>query len=252
MRVAVGGEHLEHAVLDLQDRDVERTAAKVVHRDDAAVAPVEPVRQRCGRRLVDDAKDFEAGESPGVARRGALRVVEVRRHGDDGAIHLEIELALFPEMVFGALPQLAKDERGDLRRGELAVVETDAHDPAGLASDPERQQRRLATDVVDAAAHESLDGVHAPRRRRQQATLRFAAHEERPILTKRHDRRHERIARRVTDDVRHTVAHVCDKTVRRPEVDSYDFTHVFGLQSPVFVAEAKASALRFRRVFVGL
>ena len=157
MCVAVGGEHLEHAVLDLEDRDVERPSAKVVHRDDAAVAPVETVGQRRRRRLVHDAKHLEPGETTGVARRGSLRVVEVGRHRDDGAIHLEVELALFPEMVLRALLQLAQDERGNLRRRELAIVETDPDDPTGLATDPERQQRSLVTDVVDAAAHESLD-----------------------------------------------------------------------------------------------
>jgi hypothetical protein len=37
MCVPVGGENLEHAVLDLQDRDVEGASAKVVHRDRSAI-----------------------------------------------------------------------------------------------------------------------------------------------------------------------------------------------------------------------
>ena len=76
-------EHLEHAVLDLEDRDVEGAAAEVVDGDDALVALVEAVGQARRRRLVDDAQHLEAGQAPGVARGRALRVVEVGRHRDD-------------------------------------------------------------------------------------------------------------------------------------------------------------------------
>ena len=87
-------EHLEDAVLDAQDRDVERAAAEVVDGDEAGVPLVEAVGQRRRGRLVDDAQDLEAGDAAGVARRGALRVVEVGRHGDHRAIDLGIDLAL--------------------------------------------------------------------------------------------------------------------------------------------------------------
>jgi len=33
VRVAVGRQHLEHAVADVEDGDVERAAAEIVHRD---------------------------------------------------------------------------------------------------------------------------------------------------------------------------------------------------------------------------
>ena len=58
---------------------------------------VEAVGERRRRRLVDDAQHFEAGDAAGVARRGALRVVEVGRHGDDRAIDFGVELALLGE-----------------------------------------------------------------------------------------------------------------------------------------------------------
>src|SRR3546814_6903981 len=44
--VAVGRLHLEHAVPDLQDRDVERAAAKVVDGDRLAVLLLKPVGER--------------------------------------------------------------------------------------------------------------------------------------------------------------------------------------------------------------
>ena len=52
---------------------------------------------------------------PGVARGGALRVVEVGRHGDHRAIDLVVELALLGEELLGAVLQLAQDEGRDLR-----------------------------------------------------------------------------------------------------------------------------------------
>src|SRR5207237_635729 len=51
-RVAVGRFHLEHAVTYVQNRDVERTTAQVVHRDCLVGLLVQPVGQRRSRRLV--------------------------------------------------------------------------------------------------------------------------------------------------------------------------------------------------------
>ena len=73
--VAVGRLHLEDAVADLEDRDVEGAAAEVVDRDRAAALLVEAIGERRGRRLVDDAQHFEARRScrrpwsPGAGRR---------------------------------------------------------------------------------------------------------------------------------------------------------------------------------------
>ena len=85
--VAAGREHLEDAVLDGHDRDVERAAAEIEHRDQAAALAhaMRAVRERGRGRLVEDADDVEAGDLAGVARRLALRVVEVRGHGDHRA-----------------------------------------------------------------------------------------------------------------------------------------------------------------------
>ena len=116
MGVAVGRQHLEDAVLDAQDRDVEGAAAEVVDRDDAGVALVEAVGQRRSRRLVDDPEHLEAGDAAGIARRRALCVVEVGGHGDDRSIDLEVDDALRREVLLGAPLQLAKHEGRDFRR----------------------------------------------------------------------------------------------------------------------------------------
>ena len=83
VRVAVGRLDLDHAFADFEDRDVERAAAEVVDRDGLVLLLVEAVGERRRGRLVDDAHHLEAGDLPGVLGRLPLRVVEVRRHGDD-------------------------------------------------------------------------------------------------------------------------------------------------------------------------
>jgi hypothetical protein len=73
VRVAVGREHLEHAVADLEDRDVERAAAEVEHRDLLVLLLVEAVGQRRRGRLVDDALDLQARDLARVLGGLALR-----------------------------------------------------------------------------------------------------------------------------------------------------------------------------------
>ena len=110
--VAVGRLHLEQAVVDLEDRDVEGAAAEVVDRDGLGAGLVEAVGERRRRRLVDDAQHLEAGDLAGVLGGLALGVVEVGRDGDDGLRDLLAEIGL------GGLLHLLQDEGGDLADGE--------------------------------------------------------------------------------------------------------------------------------------
>ncbi len=103
-RVAVGRLHLEYAVADLEDRDVEGAAAEVVHRDGAGLGLVETVGKRGRGRLVDDAQHFEAGDLAGVLGGLTLRVVEISGNGDDGLIDL------LAEMGFRGLLHLLQNE----------------------------------------------------------------------------------------------------------------------------------------------
>ena len=96
--VAGGGDDLEHAVADLEDRDVERAAAEVVDRDLALDVAAEAVGERRRGRLVDDADDVEAGDPAGVLGGLALAVVEVGRDRDDGLGDLLAEVLLGDEL----------------------------------------------------------------------------------------------------------------------------------------------------------
>ena len=110
VRVAVGGLHLHHALAHFQNRDVERAAAEVVHRDGLVLLLVQPIGQRRRRRLVDDAHHFQAGDLARVLGGLPLRVVEVRRDRDHRLRHL------FAQVGFGRLLQLGEDHGRDLGR----------------------------------------------------------------------------------------------------------------------------------------
>jgi hypothetical protein len=62
--VAVGGLHLEDALPELEDGDVEGSAAQVVHGDLLVRLLVEPVGERGRRRLVHDAQHLEPRDLP--------------------------------------------------------------------------------------------------------------------------------------------------------------------------------------------
>src|SRR5208337_67244 len=83
VRVAVGGLHLEHAVADFENRNIEGAAAEIIDGNFLVLLLVEAVSERRSSRLIDDAQDFEASDAAGVFRGLALRVVEVSRNGDD-------------------------------------------------------------------------------------------------------------------------------------------------------------------------
>ena len=92
VRVAVGRFHFENAVADFEHRNIERAAAQIVNRDLLVLLLVETVSERSRGRFVDDAQNFEAGDLARVFGRVALRVVEIRRHSDDGLRDLFAEL----------------------------------------------------------------------------------------------------------------------------------------------------------------
>src|SRR5262249_32605290 len=119
MGVAVGSLHLDHALADLEDRDVEGAAAEIIDGHGLVLLLVEAVCERGSRRLVDDAQDLESGDGPGILGRLSLAVVEVGGDRDDSLGHLLAQVRL------RGFLQLAKHERGNLGRRVLFTPHLD-------------------------------------------------------------------------------------------------------------------------------
>merc|ERR1719506_2585697 len=143
VRVAVRRDDLEDAVVDREQRNVERAAAKVVDEDVLLGLLVETVRDRRGSRLVDDPENLKAGDRSGILGRLALRIIEVRRHSDDGMLHL------LAEVVLGGLLHLGEHHRRNLLRHELLRLALHLH-----------RDHRLATLVHEVEGEELLVALH--------------------------------------------------------------------------------------------
>ena len=109
--VTAGGLDLDDALTDLEQGHVEGAATEVEDEDGlVGLTLVEPVGQRGRGRLVDDAAHGEARDLAGLLGGLALRVGEVRRHGDhrvgDRLAEVGLRVAL----------ELLQHERADLLR----------------------------------------------------------------------------------------------------------------------------------------
>src|SRR5690606_28130653 len=142
MGVAIGGLHLEYAVADFQDGNVEGSAAQIVHGDGLVLLLVQPVGQGGRRGLVHDAEHFQAGNLTGVLGGLALGVVEIGGHGDHGLGHG------FAQVVFGDLLHGLEHHGGNLGRGEFLSVDFHGHGFGGTAHDLVRHAPALFAHFV--------------------------------------------------------------------------------------------------------
>ena len=229
VRVAVRRQHVEDALGDVEDGDVERTAAQVEDRDLFVLLLVEPVCQRGRRRLVDDAHDLKTGDLAGVLGRLSLAVVEVRGNGDDRLLDLVAKVG------FGGFLQLAKDHRRNFGRRELLVVDLHLDEVVRPADDRVRNEFLFRFDLVVPPTHESLDRVdRAPRVRHRLPFGRFAD-ESLALVGEADDARRERLAFLVGDDLDVLAFKDRHDGVRRAEVDADDlfaFRHCVRLLLP--------------------
>jgi len=108
VRVAAARAHLEEPFVAIEDRHIERSAAEIV--DEHAFLAARVIVHRGGRWLVHETLDRDARDLTGVARRGALEIVEVRGDGDHRAYGPPAEGSLRP------IEQRAEDQRRDLGR----------------------------------------------------------------------------------------------------------------------------------------
>ncbi|MGY3077703.1 hypothetical protein ACVWZZ_004074 [Bradyrhizobium sp. LM6.10] len=219
--VAVGRLHLEHAVADFENRDVERAAAEVVHGDRTGLGLVQTISERSRGRLVDDAQHFKARDLAGVLGRLALGVVEVGGNGDDGLIDL------LAEMSFRGLLHLLQDEGRDLRGRVGLAVGLDPGVAVGSLHDLVRNELLVLLDhrVVVAAADQALHCEEGALGIGDGLALGRLADEALTVVGHGDDRRRRAHAFGILDDFGVLAIHYGDARIRGTEVDPDDLSH---------------------------
>ena len=109
MRISVRGLDLHNAFAHLQDGDVERSPAEVVNGYGLILLFVQPVSQRRGGRLIDDAHYVQPSDLSSVLGRLPLAVIEVRGDCDYSLLHL------FSQILLRCLTHLLQNHRGYFR-----------------------------------------------------------------------------------------------------------------------------------------
>ena len=223
MSVTVRAEHFDKLVTDFQDRDVERSAAEVEDRDLLVFLFLKTVGQRGGCRLVNDARDFQAGDLAGIFCRLSLSIVEVGRNCDDRF------LDLVPQVAFRRLLQLLKDHRGNLRRRVFLAVDFDLHIVVRAANNFVRNDLFFRGDFTVTSPHESLDGVDRVVRIRDRLVLRRFANQRAAFIGEGNNTWSQAVAFQVRNHLRDGTFHHGNHRVRCTKVDAdnlFTFCHL--------------------------
>ena len=218
--VAVGRLDLEDTFADLQNRDVEGTAAEVVDGDRLVLLPVEPVGERRRGRLVDDPQHFEPRHTAGVLGRLPLAVVEVGGHGDDGLGDL------LPQIRLGGLLQLSQDHGGDLGWGVLLAPHLDPDVAVGGLDHFVRDELELLEHLVVAPPHEPFDREHGVLGIRDRLTLGDLPDKDFAVLRESRNRGRQATALLVGDHGWVSALDDRHHRVGRPEVNADHLRHV--------------------------
>ena len=177
--VAGGGQHLDDAIIDIQDGHIEGAAAQVIDHDLLSVLLVHAIGQGRGGGLVDDTLHVQTGDPAGVLGGLTLGVGEVGGDGDDRLGDLLAQIGL------GVCLQLLKDHGADLLGGVLLAV--DVH--------------------LIVRAHLTLDGDDGPVRVGDGLALGHLAHHALAVLGEGDHRGGRTVTLRVGDDDRLAALH---------------------------------------------
>ena len=155
MSVTSGRHDFDDTFSHGQNAGVERAAAKIKDQHDLVLELVHAVRQGGGGGFVDDPEDIQSSDPAGIPGRLALRVIEVRGHGDYG---LSDRLA---EVIARVVDELAQHLGGDLLVGVLLAVDLEPSRIVGAGYDIEGDGLELAAHLVVLTADERfvIDGA---------------------------------------------------------------------------------------------
>ena len=217
--IAVCGLDFHHARADFQHRNIKGAATEVVDGNGFVTLLIQAVRQRRRGRFINNAHHVEPGNFTGLLGGLPLRVVEVRRHGDD---RLGNFLA---KKIFGCRLQFAENHRRDLRR----AIQLSGNVHAGvvvLAFDHfVRNALGLFVYFVEAPAHESLDRIHGVFWIGDRLPLGYLSHQTLAGLGDGHNRRRGAGTLLIRYHYRFSTLHYRYYRVRSAQIDSDNLTH---------------------------
>src|SRR6202162_4478451 len=233
--VAVGRFNFDHAFAHFQYENVKRSAAKVVDRDRLVLFLVEAVGQGRRRRLINNARNFKAGDFSGLLGGLALAVVKIggdsdHRFGD-----------FFTKKIFRRSLQLLKNHRGDFLRGVRLAHNFDARVVVRPLDYFVRDTLRFLADFIVPAPHEPLYGVNRVFRVRNRLALGHLPYQTLSALGETNHRGRGSSAFLVRDDGRFAALHHRYHGVGGAEVNTYTLAHkIRSCDVRLFLAELSA------------
>jgi len=223
VRVASRRLDFEDALFDGQQGHIKGTTTEienqnVLFRTVGLISLVQTVRNGRSRRLVDDAQAVQARDDGGVLGRLTLGIVKVRRHGDDGVLHV------LTQVRFRNFSHLDQNHGRNLLRGELLrfAVKLDAnHRLVRVARlDGERPilDVRLHRRFGELATDQTLGVEHGVLRVHRRLVLRRVPDET--FAVREGDvRRRRAVTHIIGDDFNPIVLPDTDAGIRRAEID---------------------------------
>ena len=226
-RIAVGGQHFKLLfaidIGNLDDGHVKRAATQVIHRNLAVAffVLVQAESQRGSGRLVDDAFDIQAGDAARVFGGLALRVVEIRRHGDHRVGDF------FAQVIFCGLLHFAQNVSADLLRCHAVA----AHFDPGVAVIGRSNFVGHQVDVLlhfffrELAPDQALDRIQRVLGVGHRLALGRRADQHLAIFLVRNDGRRGTRAFGVFNDLGHIAFHDGHAAIGGAQVNANDSSH---------------------------
>ena len=153
-RIATGGQHLEYALVQTQNGDIEGTAAQIIHRNHPFLTGVQAIGDGGGGGFVEQAQYLETGQSGRVLGALALGIIEIGRHCDHGTLNR------VAQTVLGSLCQILQDLGRHLHRVDRSQRGVQLDDTG--AGFPERIRQSMTGNIRQCLAHQAFhrgDGV---------------------------------------------------------------------------------------------